>query len=521
MQCIGGVTSSRCESLCHFVVRIFGTVSVLLPTLHSQTPARELPNIVFITGDDAGQDDLGVYGHPVHSPHLDRIAVEGIRFTNFYVTTSSCSPSRASIWTGKYPHTAGAPNLWDPLPRGERIIPGYLREKGYFTGNVGKLHLGEARGVMYGARQFDRTYTPKTDRIAEEPYSAMDQFLDERPRGRPFFLSVGFKEPHPPFGQRTAPHPHDPEDVWVPPYLPDLPEVRAEIAQYYDEINYLDGWVGRLMARLRREGLEQNTIVLFLGDNGAPFPRAKTTLFDSGTRVPLIVKWPGHIPPGGVADGLASAIDLLPTILEIVGIDTPVDVQGQSILPILLDPDAPGRQYVFTVRDWHDFDDHVRAVRWRHLKYVRNYYPDTPLWPATDLIAGATYQAMLRLLDRRALPQHQAIFFYAVRPEEELYDLRNDPFEFQNLVDRTEYREDLEHLREVLDRWVEEHDDLSPEDHRHYPSATLRSGEKRIRFGHPLPVVPVDYETLIQQRLQLYEDMSRESGNLRHPPEKH
>jgi arylsulfatase A-like enzyme len=233
---------------------------VCLCLLSSSIQAQQNPNIILISGDDVGWNDLGVYGHPVHTPSLDRMAAEGIRFNQFYVTTSSCSPSRAAVWTGKYPHATGAENLHDPLPADQWVISGYLKGQGYYTANVGKLHLGERPAIL---AQYD-LILPEVFKNGQKPtdHSGIDEFLDRRPKDRPFFLGIGYTEAHRPFKHRTPiPQPHTPDKVEVPPYLADLPEVRQDLVDYYDEINFMDASIGRLMQRLRDEGIEDNTVI--------------------------------------------------------------------------------------------------------------------------------------------------------------------------------------------------------------------------------------------------------------------
>jgi arylsulfatase A-like enzyme len=225
-----------------------------------------------------------------------------------------------------------------------------------------------------------------------------------------------------------------------------------------------------------------------------PFPRAKTTLYDSGIRVPFLVKWPARIPKGGVSNALASAVDIAPTILEIAGVAIPEDIQGASMQPALLDANNPGRTYVFAERNWHNFDDHAKAVRWKNLKYHRNFFPGEPYYPASDISDSPSYQAMLRLLDMGRLTTQQTIQFLAIRPEEALYNLDKDPYEFQNLVYDPQYQADLAHLRQVMDQWLVDTHDTDPGE-RHYDNIINRTGE-RLYPGRGIPRRPVDFEQL-------------------------
>jgi N-sulfoglucosamine sulfohydrolase len=482
-------------------MQLFSRYLIVILMATSSLFAQDRPNIILITADDMGTNDLGSYGRDIHTPALDRLADDGMRFTQFYITTSSCSPSRCSFWTGKYPHATGAENLHDPLPEGNITIAGYLKDKGYYTGNIGKLHLGERPNVTV---QFDRIIERVfTGGQASTEPNGIDAFLDERSKDKPFFVGIGFSEPHRGYKQRSPiPAPHKPDKVWVPPYLADDPEVRADIADYYDEINFMDTAIGRLLKRLEDEGLEDNTLVIFFSDNGMPFPRAKTTLYESGVRVPCIIKWPGNIKAGSVTDALASSVDIAPTILDMLGIDVPADVQGSSMLPVLKDANADGREYVFVERNWHNYDDHARAVRWKNFKYHYNFFPGEPYYMASDLLNSPSSLAMMRLLDEGKLTPQQTILYHSIRPVEALYDLDNDPHEFVNLAHRAEYQETLKHLRSVLSRWMADSGDTDPEE-RNYHNIINRTGE-RLYPSRGLRRVPMDFDAL--KKLQAEEE---------------
>jgi N-sulfoglucosamine sulfohydrolase len=248
--------------------------------------------------------------------------------------------------TGKYPHATGTEDLHTPLPDNERMLPSYLQELDYFTGDMAKTHYGPN-----GERQF-QWYSPETA-------SAFPAFLDSAGT-RPFFLWVGFHEPHRPYRAGAVSHPHSPARVTVPPYLADTPETRADLALYYDAIARMDGAIGEMVAELDRRHLREHTLIVFLSDNGPPFPREKGTLYDPGTRTPLIFSWSGTIPAGTTYDsGLVSTVDLTPTILELAGGKPPERMQGKSFGALLTAPSSyAGREYVFSERNWHDCDEH-------------------------------------------------------------------------------------------------------------------------------------------------------------------
>ena len=249
----------------------------------------------------------------------------------------------------------------------------------------------------------------------------------------------------------------------VPPYLPDTPEVRADLALYYDEISRLDRFVGEVMDEIDRQGVANNTLVLFLSDNGRPFPRCKTTLYDSGCRTPLLARWPvGGVRAGSATGSLVSTIDIAPTLLGLAGAAVPAVVQGRGFAPLLRDPTVKHRDFVFLEKNWHDFDDHARAVRSARFRYVRNGYPDVPMTPPADAVRSPTFQTMLLLFDAGKLPPEQRTCFTTPRPVEELYDLDADPHELRNVIGDPRHAEALRVHRVALDGWVKETDDRVP-----------------------------------------------------------
>ncbi len=220
----------------------------------------------------------------------------------------------------------------------------------------------------------------------------------------------------------------------MPPHLPDTPEVRHELALYYDEIARLDDNIGKVIAELERQGVADETLILFISDNGRPFPGAKTTMYDTGIRTPLLARWPKGIARGLVADGLVSSVDLAPTILQLAGVPIPPTVQGRSFVPMLTNPEARTRTEVFAEKNWHDYEDRVRAVRTERFKYIRNDYPDLAGTPSADAGRSPTMEAIGRLRKDGKLTAQQARIFLEPRPAEELYDMSADPQEIDNLA---------------------------------------------------------------------------------------
>jgi arylsulfatase A-like enzyme len=408
------------------------------------------PNVVLFVADDLGWRDVGVYGNAaVRTPHIDRLARSGIRIVHAFGTTPQCSPSRISALSGKYAHATRTEDLHTPLPGRERILPSYAEEQGYFTGLMAKTHIGEA-----GERQF-RWYSPELSQ-------AFPAFLDSA-GNRPFLLWVGFHDPHRPYERAAGGSPHSPARVTVPPYLADTPETRADIVRYYDEIARMDGEIGRMLAELERRKLRDNTLVVFFSDNGAPFPREKGTLYDAGTRTPLIFSWPSVILAGRVYDrGLVSLVDLTPTLLELVGVSLPDGMQGRSFRFLLADPDSyAGRTNVFSERNWHDCDEHQRAVRSQRFKLIRtDAYTELPLCTAADIGGSPSFLALRARAKAGRLTPAQRRLFEAPRARLELYDVDRDPWELRNVADDPAYAGDARELAAVLQEWMEQSDDF-------------------------------------------------------------
>ncbi len=421
--------------------------AVALPVAAQARPETR-PNVVVLVADDLGWRDIGTYGNAaIRTPNVDRLARSGLRVVYAFGTSPQCSPSRISTLTGKYPHATGAEDLHMPLPDTERILPSYLQAEGYFTGHMAKTHYGPS-----GDRQF-QWYSPNT--------SALPAFLDSAAT-RPFFLWVGFHDPHRPYQRGTAPS-HDPARVVVPPHLADTPETRSDLALYYDEIGRMDRDIGRMLAELERRRLRDNTLVVFLSDNGAPFPREKGTLYDSGTRTPLILSWPRSIPAGSVYDrGLVSTVDLAPTILELTGTAPAEAIQGRSLRAMLGDPSSyPGRAYLFSERNWHDCDEHQRAVRSSRFKLIRtDAYTGLPLCTAADVGASPSFLALRARARTGRLTAAQQRLFEAPRARLELYDLAADPWELANVADDPGFAQEVRELAGVLQEWIEQSGDF-------------------------------------------------------------
>jgi arylsulfatase len=411
------------------------------------------PNFIFFITDDVSAEDLGPYGNrAIQTPHLDRMAREGLVFDNAYLVISSCSPSRCSIITGRYPHNHGAPELHLPLPAAQHTFVRDLRAAGYYTLISGKNHMAPPEQLGF-----------EKSSAGGKPAGSEDwvTLLRNRPPDRPFFAWFASYDAHRDWQLNDRARRYSPAEVVVPPYLVDGPQTRADLAQYYHEVGRTDAALGELFAELERQGIAGQTYVIYCADNGRPFPRCKTRLYDSGIKTPLLVWRPGTIRPGRTAS-LVSSIDFAPTFLELAGLRPGPTFQGVSFAPVLRDPAATVRDYAFAEHNWHVFSAHERMVRHGNWLYIRNAWPDRQnLCTESD----ATFPAGKELWDAHAAGNtrpHQRDVFLQPRPREELYDVSGDSHQLTNLAGEPRYASTLRELRAVLDRWTRETGDTVP-----------------------------------------------------------
>ncbi len=441
-------------------------LGVLMPAALAQ-PAPRL-NFVFIIGDDISGEDFGCYGNPgIRTPNVDRLAADGLRFTNAYVTTSSCSPSRCSILTSRYPHNLEtASELHGVLPEGVPMFPQLLRDAGYYTAHAGKAHFGTDADILNGpaVAAFDIGGDGERDDL-KGGHGGENQWI-ARLRGRaqdkPFFMWFASHDGHRVWDADSFAGMNRPADVRVPPYLVDTLETRIDLAHHYDEITRFDFYVGEVMRELARQKVLDHTVVIVMADNGRPFPHSKTQLYEDGIKPPLIIRWPAGIPRPARVDSLVSSIDIAPTILELAGVARPETFQGVSLVPILHDPAATVRDFVFAEHNWHNFQAHVRMVRLGDFVYMRNAWPELPQPGASDTFYNPSADALKVRYARGELTELQANVFMQPRPSDEFYNLANDPLQTKNLAASGPVTAELTKLRAALSRWTAETGDTVP-----------------------------------------------------------
>ncbi len=421
------------------------------------------PNILILVADDAGWEDFGCYGNPyIKTPNVDYLAKNGLKATNAFLTTAQCSPSRISILTGKYPHASGAEDLHMPMPDSLDILPGFLKEKGYFSGFLKKGHIGS-----YAETQFD---------WHQKDLNAFDQFLDAAEMN-PFFMWVGFTDPHRPYKEDIIEEPQSPSKVVVPPYLIDDQDTRNDLADYYNYIRRMDAQIGEYLDQLKKRSLLDNTLVIFLSDNGAPFPRAKGTVYDAGVKTPLIFSWPDKILAQTQTDKLISVVDIAPTLLDLVGVPLPKQFQGNSIEGLFSEDAIQGNPYVFSERNWHDSDEHIRSIRTPRYKLIKNAYINLPHGITTDIGRSPSFKSLLKEKERNSLTKAQSRLFELPRSEYEFYDIEKDPYEINNLINDPDSQKIIVLLKEELKKWMDQTGDFSPKIRRRPDKVNRYTGE--------------------------------------------
>lgn len=440
--------------------------------LRGTEPSR--PNILWIIVDDMSAN-FSSYGETlIETPHVDRLASRGVRFSNAYVTAPVCSPNRSAFITGMYQtsigahhHRSGQGELKIHLPDGIRPIPELFQEAGYYTAitrwpdrdrrSIGKTHYNfEWDQAMYDGPDWG-------ERQSGQPFFAQVHLPGGKHRGRTLesFDQISARVEKL-LGSRT-----DPAKVQLPPYYPDDPVIRTDWAAYLDSVRLTDKFVGDVVERLEEEGDYEDTVVLFMTDHGISHARGKQFLYDEGLHVPLVIAGP-TIEPGQVRDDLVEHIDIAALSLGLAGIEIPHYMQARDILG----KDNQRRTAIFAARDRCDETvDHIRALRTERYKYIRNFLPDRPhLQPNRYKDGKAILKTLRRAREAGTLNETQELLFAPTRPKEELYDLTKDPFEVRNLAGDPKHEAQVVKLRKRLDDWIQRTKDRGPESEAMYDS---------------------------------------------------
>jgi N-sulfoglucosamine sulfohydrolase len=415
----------------------------------------ERPNVIIVTCHDLG-DYLPCYGTPVAAPNLDAMAAQGVVFQNHFSTATVCSPSRGSIVTGCYPHTNGLMGLvhrgWELDVDRCPALPALLRQAGYET------HLFGFQHEHWDPRRLGYDHIHQGSGLhCDEVVPLLTEWLRNKGEAdQPFLAGVGFSETHrirlmPSGFKRDAYEPADPSEVRVRPSMPDIPEIRQDLADFYGAIKLVDAMMGQLLDTLDDLGLSEDTLLVFTSDHGASFMHAKATLYDGGTKVACLMRWPGALRAGLRVSALTSHVDILPTLFDFLGLAVPAYVEGQSFAAAARGEPGPEREYAFSEKTYTNYYDPGRTVRSDSFRYIRKGL-------RTCIFDFIIPELELCTFDFRRMPE---VFHYysARRCTEELYDLRSDPGEIHNVADDPAYEAVLAELGAALDAHLEGTDD--------------------------------------------------------------
>ncbi|MFC2148848.1 sulfatase [Bacteroidota bacterium] len=453
-----------------------------------QSEAQIKPNIIWLVAEDQSPDFFPMYGDStIALPNIESLSSDGVVFTNAYTPVPVCAPTRSAIITGMYPTTLGTHNMrtynayskenqpsigipsYSPLvPDGVKMFTEYLRKEGYYCTNNAK-----------------EDYNFKAPESGWDESSSTAHWRN-RPKGAPFFSVFNFNVCHESgiWKQGEEELFVSPDSITVPPYFPDNDVIRHDLAVNYSNLKRLDEQLGAIINQLKEDGLYENSIIFFYGDHGGPFPRHKRALYDTGIKLPLVIKFQDNLKKSNYDDQILSFIDFAPTLLSWAGINPPKVMQGKARFGVYKDSTAS--KYVFATSDRFDeMYDKLRAVRTKRFKYIRNYNTDISNAMAVKYREQMPMmQNMMSLQASGKLDSLASLWFRIPKPEEELYDTQNDPYELVNLSDQTQWQDTLVHLRTVLNTWIKETNDLG-----RYPEKDLM--EMWFPNGEPPKLEPL------------------------------
>lgn len=435
--------------------------------------AQKKPNIIIFITDDHSQMDVGCYGNKdVHTPNMDKLASEGMRFNRAYASSSSCTPSRSSMFTGLYPFRNGSQFNHFAVNPGTKSLPHYLRPLGYRVVLAGKSHITPKSSFPfeYISKEMGK-YQPiegRSDKKGETVNFIKEYFANENKDGQPLCLIVATWWPHVPWMPNSD---FDPEKLNVPDHLIDTKGTREALAAYYQSITEADNMLGELMEALKTSGEEDNTLLMFFSDQGVQLPGAKWTAYDQGLKVPFIVKWPGKVKKESNSNALISLTDLTPTLIDLAGGDPVEGLDGNSFADVFLGSKKEHRDYVFADASlephyWYNYTPARTIITKEGLHYIKNYHPGTRFITHIDAVERNMYYFDTWI--KAAEKNEKARFLlnrYSYRPPEELYNLKEDKWEFNNLINDDQKNElnpgvkaqkdDEQHLsalRQLLDK---------------------------------------------------------------------
>ncbi len=428
------------------------------------------PNIVVYLSDDHGIDFVGCYGNrSVHTPNIDALAREGLRFNRVFAASPTCSPSRAALWTGLYPARNGTMGNHTNSKPGVKSLPDYLRPLGYRVVLADKADVRPASVFDFEWIKATLPKDPNFNRRYREEgldTKAVDEFLANHAKehpDQPLCLILGDNSPHVVWERN---HSYDPATLTIPPFIADTPKTRAALANYYQDISTMDQRVGEVLASLKKHGFESNTLFIYSTDQGAEWPHSKWTVYDTGLRVPFIARWPGVTQPGAVCDALISGVDLTPTFIDLARGEPVQDLDGRSFKKVLLTKEQKFRDFIFATHTG-DGDMNVfpqRCVRSERYKLVLNLHPER-LWTThftkVDGITDSHKEVWDTWVEKAKTDPATALLVNRMEhhPAEELYDTQADPYEFNNLIEQPDLKPIRDQLRQELKSWMTQQND--------------------------------------------------------------
>lgn len=495
---------------------VFALAAVLSFSL---SRAEEKPNILIITVDDMSCDSIGVFGAKLDgtSPHVDQLAKEGLRFEYAHVQVGNCYPSRNVMWSGLYSHNNGAEGFYQVKPIDYPVLYDTMSGAGYYTAIRGKV----SHSTPYTPFQWDDDLTVREDGTKEnikdvESYnrSTARGIAKAKELGKPFCLNINISDPHKPFWKPGDKHPASHEftakEVPVPGFLPDDPVIREELALYYTSVRRADDCVGAILQALDDSGEREDTFVMFLSDHGMPLPFAKTQLYHHSTRTPLIIRWPGVTEADSVDSlHMVSAVDFMPTLCDVIGIEHPNEYDGKSFAPLLRGKKQPGRTSVFKLYNENSGGNRhpIRAIETKDYLYLYNPWSDGTNRFRTATQGTESYKRLQELAETEEyIAERLRVFDH--RDLEELYHVATDPDCINNLIDSVEHAAALEDLRTRLRRFMKQSND-----HVLEPFAALE--DEAIRLAYMERVSAEANQRREKKRKQKRANQENETGNKR------
>lgn len=421
--------------------------------------AGDKPNFLFIIADDCTYTDLEIYGGQAKTPHLNGLAKEGMMFSKCFQAAPMCSPTRHCLYTGIYPVKSGAHPNHTFVKSGTKSIAHYLKAAGYRVALSGKSHINPPASFP-----FEYSNAKGKEGGAGNPnMEALDSLFEQAAQTtQPVAAFVCSNEPHTPY-DKGNPSAYPIDQLQLPPHYVDTLETRTEFSKYLAEITYFDKQVGQCLRLLKKHGLEKNTLVMVVSEQGNAFPFAKWTCYDKGLQSGMIVRWPGKVEPDSQSNAMVEYVDVVPTFIQAAGLEFPPHLEGQSFLPVLRGRTKAHKQYSFGLQTTRGINHGsecygIRTVRSDRFRYIRNLSSEISF--QNTMMRSDWWKSWQRKADNGNHHARQMVLRFQERPTEELYDSLNDPWNLNNLANQPEFQDQKKQLSAILDAWMNDQGDL-------------------------------------------------------------